>query len=124
MLFRSYGVPEPRPDIPVDHRNLDCTGTVWCVPGLAFDHRGRRLGRGAGWYDRLLQNAGPRRIGVTFADSLVEAVPQEPHDVSMNAIGTETGVWTVAEQTRDEPARPPAAGTHKLKRGKLQWTTP
>jgi 5-formyltetrahydrofolate cyclo-ligase len=55
------------------------------VPGVAFDRRGNRLGRGQGYYDRLLKELkskpqGPKTIGVGFDHQLVDVVPIESHD--------------------------------------------
>lgn len=60
------------------------------VPGLAFDRRGRRLGRGAGFYDRLLQGL-PRRtflLGHAHAFQITGMVPAEDHDVRVRAVVT------------------------------------
>jgi 5-formyltetrahydrofolate cyclo-ligase len=55
------------------------------VPALAIDHRGARLGRGRGFYDRTLPGRNPhaRLIAVVRDDELVEELPAEPHDVPM-----------------------------------------
>jgi 5-formyltetrahydrofolate cyclo-ligase len=52
------------------------------VPGTAFTERGARLGRGGGFYDRLLAGEGmrARTIGICFKEQLFEALPAEPHD--------------------------------------------
>jgi len=65
------------------------------VPGLAFDRTGRRLGRGGGHYDRFLPRLRPdcRRIGLCFEGQLVDAVPVEPWDQSVDAVATESGVY-------------------------------
>lgn len=60
------------------------------VPGVAFDRRGHRLGRGKGFYDRLLQRADGVKCGVAFAEQMAEAVPAEAHDVRMNFVVTPT----------------------------------
>lgn len=89
---RHHRVPEPKQGDPL---RLDSLRAV-LVPGLAFDSAGRRLGRGAGFYDRFLAGRAtaesPIRIGVCFAIQLVDAVPAEPHDLPMNRIITEHGV--------------------------------
>ena len=57
------------------------------IPGVAFDRHGVRLGRGKGYYDRLLPlmlNA--YRIGICFPFQLLEQLPSEPHDVLMNEV--------------------------------------
>ena len=66
---------------------------VLLVPLLAFDRRGRRLGYGAGFYDRTLAAlAGRRTIGCAFAVQEVAEVPVEAHDRRMDVIATEVGV--------------------------------
>lgn len=63
------------------------------VPGRAFDPRGGRLGRGKGYYDRYLAGLPQaRRVGVAFARQLVEAVPEDPHDLPVHVVVTEAGV--------------------------------
>jgi 5-formyltetrahydrofolate cyclo-ligase len=62
------------------------------VPGLAFDPSGGRLGRGAGYYDRLLTKFQGVRIGVCFTELLVERVPCEDHDIRMDFVVTPEGI--------------------------------
>jgi 5-formyltetrahydrofolate cyclo-ligase len=64
------------------------------VPGLAFDRRGNRLGRGFGYYDRYLGGLpeGVPRVGLTWAGQLVPGVPVDPWDVPVHALVTEEGV--------------------------------
>lgn len=73
---------------------------VILVPGVAFDRDGARLGRGGGYYDRLLASvpASARRIGVCFACQIVERVPVEPHDVALDEIVTEDG-WVAVRSS-------------------------
>jgi len=61
------------------------------VPGVVFDTRGNRLGRGAGYYDRLLaQFRGSARIaGLAYEFQIVEAVPAQEWDCGMHLIVTE-----------------------------------
>ena len=58
------------------------------VPGLAFTAEGNRLGRGAGFYDRFLSAipATTVKVGVCFEFQRVSEVPQESHDVKMDAV--------------------------------------
>ncbi len=59
------------------------------VPALAVDHRGVRLGRGGGHYDRTLPLAGPhtRLVALVADDGLVPGpLPAEPHDVAVHAV--------------------------------------
>jgi len=57
------------------------------VPGVAFDSQCHRLGRGKGFYDRLLpQIPHAVKIGVCFDHQIVEELPSEPHDVLMDLV--------------------------------------
>ena len=59
------------------------------VPGVAFDKRGNRLGRGRGYYDRFLsQHMEVKRIGICFDFQLVEEVPSEDFDIRMDEVIT------------------------------------
>jgi 5-formyltetrahydrofolate cyclo-ligase len=60
------------------------------IPGIAFDLAGRRLGRGKGFYDRLLAEVRGHKCGVCFDAQVVAAVPEEPHDVRVDSILTPT----------------------------------
>jgi 5-formyltetrahydrofolate cyclo-ligase len=61
---------------------------VVLVPAVAVDVNGRRLGRGAGCYDRALARVGGQvpTIGLIYDDELVPSVPAEPHDRTVRAV--------------------------------------
>ena len=75
---------------------------VVVVPGIAFDRRGWRLGRGAGFYDRLLVRLTDRcrSIGFAFGCQVVDAVPAEAHDRRVAALVTETEAVECGDETR------------------------
>ncbi|MEO1278982.1 MAG: 5-formyltetrahydrofolate cyclo-ligase [Planctomycetota bacterium] len=82
------GVPEPAPHAPgVAIETVD----VVLVPALAFDLRGFRLGRGAGFYDRFLADTRRRglSLGYGFEAQVAPRVPTEPHDARLDALATE-----------------------------------
>ena len=59
------------------------------VPGVAFDRKGNRLGRGKGYYDRLLSRMAHTdvyKLGICFPYQLVESVPTDAHDIAMDEI--------------------------------------
>lgn len=60
------------------------------VPGLAFDSQGRRLGRGKGFYDRLLSElpVGCVKCGVAFDEQILPEIPTEPHDIGVDCVAT------------------------------------
>lgn len=62
---------------------------LWLIPGIAFDRDGNRLGRGRGFYDRILAAENGVKVGVCHAGKIVEAVPFEEHDVKMDFVLTD-----------------------------------
>lgn len=91
LISTGFGTSGPGPDAAV----LD--PDILLVPLSAFDARGHRIGYGAGYYDRaisLLRQKGhrPRLIGIAFDCQEVAHVPDEPHDISLDAILTESGL--------------------------------
>ena len=58
------------------------------VPGVAFTPDGRRLGRGKGFYDRLLSEVQGRRCGVAWDFQVREELPSESHDLVMDCLLT------------------------------------
>ena len=64
------------------------------VPGVALDLHGNRLGRGGGWYDRLLQQVGARAaiVALAYEFQIVDAVPAGPGDQKVNYVITEKRV--------------------------------
>jgi 5-formyltetrahydrofolate cyclo-ligase len=81
-----YNVLEPSMRSPAPLNQLD----LILVPGLAFDARGRRLGRGKGFYDRLLSTASGVKCGICFEEQLLPEIPVEPHDVLLDFLATPT----------------------------------
>lgn len=81
----AFGIMEPTGTLfPVDrYHEIDLA----VIPGMAFDHDGHRLGRGKGYYDRiipLLQRT--FLIGVCFPFQLLCDVPYEPHDMCVHKV--------------------------------------
>lgn len=57
------------------------------VPGMAFDKKGNRLGRGRGFYDRTLPKlAEAYKIGLCFPFQFLESIPSEAYDIKMDAV--------------------------------------
>jgi 5-formyltetrahydrofolate cyclo-ligase len=64
------------------------------IPALAFDREGNRLGRGKGYYDRLMGRPGfwALRIGIVTERFLMPGIPTEPHDIGMDLVVTESAL--------------------------------
>lgn len=63
------------------------------IPGVAFDKEKNRLGRGRGFYDRLLKTVNATKIGVCFDFQVVEQVPTEDFDVKMDVVISTTNIY-------------------------------
>ena len=59
------------------------------VPAVAYDRKGKRLGRGKGFYDRFLQHTKATKVGVGYEFQLLDELPTEPHDIPMDMIVTQ-----------------------------------
>lgn len=79
-----YGIREPAKASPVHLKDLDLV----IVPGLAFDKKGRRLGRGKGYYDRFLSRlpAGAATVGLAFDFQILPSIPVQAHDVRVDKV--------------------------------------
>ena len=91
LVDMGFGTAGPGPDAAV----LD--PVLMLVPLAAFDARGHRIGYGGGYYDRAIERLqanghAPRLVGVAFDCQQVEMVPDEPHDIILPEILTESGL--------------------------------
>ena len=93
LVKGKFGILEPGPEAVrrVEPGKLDAL----LVPGLAFDKMGNRLGRGMGYFDRILQETTGAKLALAYDFQLVEEVPAEEHDVRMDFIVTEIRVVNV-----------------------------
>lgn len=88
-----YGVKEPDPEKTeqVDYREIE----VVIVPGLGFDREHNRLGRGAGFYDRFLQELTPatKKIGIAFDCQILKDLPTHlPLDQKVDIVVSESTI--------------------------------
>lgn len=79
-----YGVPEPVVQRFMCLEDLDLV----VVPGVAFDKKGNRLGRGKGCYDRFLKKLPTQipSIGLAFDFQILPFIPARTHDVKVNKV--------------------------------------
>ena len=101
LVEARFGLREPAPPwLPADSVGQ---AEMVCVPALAVDRSGVRLGRGAGFYDRSLHLASPTAalVAVVRDEELVEHLPGEAHDVPMtHALTPRLGLVRLANTER------------------------
>ena len=88
-----FGIREPDPAV---HPQFTISAMEAALtPGLAWDRTGRRLGRGGGFYDRLLASSEWKgfRCGAFFAAQEVPSIPADPWDIPLECVVTEREVW-------------------------------
>lgn len=81
----AFHIEEPSGDNTVDESEIE----LIIVPAVAYDRKGNRLGRGKGFYDRLLSTTQAVKIGVGYEFQLIDEIPIEPHDVPMDMVITQ-----------------------------------
>ena len=80
----SFGIQESNGTLFTDLASIDLA----IIPGMAFTPQGDRLGRGKGFYDRLLPQLHCPLIGLAFPFQLLPSIPTEPHDIRMTEVIT------------------------------------
>ncbi len=88
-----YKLAEPVPTCPAATPTEMRDEMLFLVPGVAFDARGVRLGRGGGYYDRLLADTRGVIAGVFYAGQQAGALPEAAHDRRLDLAVTEQKVW-------------------------------
>lgn len=99
LMLGTWDIPEPRLD---KRKSIDSAAIdLVLVPGVGFDDKANRIGYGAGYYDRFLEQLSWARqgspqpsaflLGLGFQCQIIEEVPQEDHDIKMDNILTEDG---------------------------------
>lgn len=82
----SFGIVEPQGKRFLEYDRIDLA----LIPGVGFDANKHRLGRGKGYYDKLLPHIAAPKIGICFPFQVVEHVPTDRHDVNMD--------WVISDQ--------------------------
>jgi len=95
LVAGRFGIREPSLDCPsVSPAALDLA----LVPGLGFTRNGLRLGRGGGFYDRLLRDTPAVRCGVCRDEQVLDRLPAAPHDVTLQVVVTPSATHWAADQ--------------------------
>ena len=82
MTAGAFGILEPT------GRQLDNVAQIGLiiVPGVAFDLQNNRMGRGRGFYDRLLANSQAYKIGAAYSCQIFSQIPTEETDIPMDLV--------------------------------------
>ncbi len=84
------GIPEPSPDAAtVDPKEVELA----VIPGVAFDSDCYRLGRGKGFYDRLIPSLEAPLVGLAFDFQIVDKVPVEIFDRKLDMVVTQSAIF-------------------------------
>lgn len=70
------------------------------VPGVGYDPRGNRVGRGKGYYDRLLSESKALKIGVGYDFQVVDEIESEQHDIKVDIVITDRHFYHVASHRK------------------------
>ena len=95
----AYGIPEPPEDAPLCHPDKHA---LCIVPALSYDLEGNRIGYGKGYYDRYLATFPGVTVGAAYASMLLKSVPTEAHDLPVDWLFTERGVYHCTQTVQIE----------------------
>ncbi len=87
MREGAFHIMEPTGDLFNQFESIELS----IIPGVAFDAKGHRLGRGKGYYDRLLPKLKSYNIGVCYQFQVIPEVPTDEYDQPMDEVWTEKG---------------------------------
>lgn len=88
LIRAKFGLLEPRPELPAAPAGI-LAQMLFLVPAVACDRHGVRLGRGGGFYDRMLAREGGAVVAVVYGCQMADDLPQEPHDRKVGFAVTE-----------------------------------
>ncbi len=92
----AFHIEEPTGTEVVDPEEIELV----IVPGVAYDRRGNRLGRGKGFYDRFLKTTKATKVGVGYKFQVFDEIPFEEHDVKMDIVITEDDHIVIKTQSQ------------------------
>lgn len=105
LSIGNYGIMEPKCfDAPFllsfIKQNDKNKKIIMCLPGLAFDLKGSRLGYGKGYYDQYLNTMQQQgifvfKVGICYEDQVVPYVPAEKHDMALDMILTQDAIYHI-----------------------------
>ncbi|MBR7108090.1 MAG: 5-formyltetrahydrofolate cyclo-ligase [Lentisphaeria bacterium] len=98
LLPGKYGIPEPRPELPAVPGDIAASRALFLTPAVSCDRTGTRLGRGGGYYDRMLAGVKIPPVAVIYSCQLSDTpLPGTAHDIKMKLVVTEREVIHCSE---------------------------
>jgi 5-formyltetrahydrofolate cyclo-ligase len=82
MQKGAFGIMEPQGEAFTDFDSIDLA----IIPGVGFSPQGARLGRGKGYYDRLLPNLHCPKIGLALPCQIADEIPTDEWDIPMDEV--------------------------------------
>lgn len=98
LRLGAFHIEEPQGD---DIAGMDEIDMV-VVPAVGFDRKCNRVGRGKGYYDRLLADTKAMKIGVAYDFQVFDEIECEPHDVRVDLVITDKAIYAAAKQRQYE----------------------
>ena len=93
LLPGKYGILEPAPELPAAQPDIVASRVLFLTPAVSCDRQGMRLGRGGGFYDRMLEGVTIPPVAVIYSCQLSETpLPGTAHDIPMGMVVTEREV--------------------------------
>lgn len=83
-----FGILEPTGPLFTDIGALD----LILIPGVAFDIKNNRMGRGKAYYDDLLRVTNTLKVGICYDFQLLDSVPTDVHDIPMDKVITDSRI--------------------------------
>lgn len=90
----AFNIEEPTGDETSDINDIE----LIIVPGVAYDRRGNRIGRGKGYYDRLLRDTHAVTIGVAYSCQLCDDIEPDEFDVPVDYVITDQGIIKISDR--------------------------
>lgn len=89
MALGAFHIEEPTGNDTADAARME----LIVVPAVAYDRRGNRVGRGKGYYDRLLKETRALKIGVAYDFQVVGDIDTDEHDVPVDIVITDRAIY-------------------------------
>lgn len=96
LRLGAFHIEEPAGDETYSVNDID----LIIVPGVGYDPAGNRVGRGRGFYDRLLADSKATKIGVAYDFQVVDEIESEPYDVRVDIVITDRNYYHTASRRK------------------------